>query len=99
MMASDESTPATSRNAAQSAAHIRLTEPSREAPYPLEKLLRNLDAVHPDVPRILTSARTGEGWRSGARGCGPAGVERSGFRVQGSGPNRFEFEFEFDTEP
>src|SRR3954449_10353607 len=27
----------------------------------LQKLMRNLDAVHPDVPRILMSARTGEG--------------------------------------
>jgi hydrogenase nickel incorporation protein HypB len=30
-------------------------------------LLRNLDTVHPDVPRILTSAKTGEGveeWRA-----------------------------------
>jgi hydrogenase nickel incorporation protein HypB len=27
----------------------------------LEKLLANIDAVHPGVPRILTSAKTGEG--------------------------------------
>jgi hydrogenase nickel incorporation protein HypB len=34
--------------------------------FDLEKFLRNLDAVHPDVPRLLVSARTGEGveaWR------------------------------------
>ena len=34
--------------------------------YDLDAFLRNLDAVHPDVPRILTSAVTGEGieaWR------------------------------------
>jgi hydrogenase nickel incorporation protein HypB len=29
--------------------------------FDLEKLLYNLDAVHPDVPRMLVSARTGEG--------------------------------------
>ena len=34
--------------------------------FDLEKFLRNLDAVHPNVPRLLVSARTGEGidaWR------------------------------------
>jgi hydrogenase nickel incorporation protein HypB len=34
--------------------------------FDLDKLLYNLDAVHPDVPRMLVSARTGEGvpgWR------------------------------------
>jgi hydrogenase nickel incorporation protein HypB len=34
--------------------------------FDLDKLLYNLDAVHPGVPRILVSARTGEGvgeWR------------------------------------
>jgi hydrogenase nickel incorporation protein HypB len=34
--------------------------------YDLELFLHHLDAVHPDVPRILVSARTGEGvdlWR------------------------------------
>jgi hydrogenase nickel incorporation protein HypB len=34
--------------------------------FDLDKLLNNLDAVHPDVPRMLVSARTGEGvpgWR------------------------------------
>jgi hydrogenase nickel incorporation protein HypB len=34
--------------------------------FDLEKLLHNLDAVHPGVPRMLVSARTGEGigeWR------------------------------------
>src|SRR3954449_3161820 len=34
--------------------------------FDLEKLLYNLDAVHPGVPRLLVSARTGEGiaeWR------------------------------------
>jgi hydrogenase nickel incorporation protein HypB len=34
--------------------------------FDLETFLRNLDAVHPDVPRLLVSARTGEGveaWR------------------------------------
>jgi hydrogenase nickel incorporation protein HypB len=34
--------------------------------FDLEKFLHNLDAVHPDVPRMLVSARTGEGveaWR------------------------------------
>jgi hydrogenase nickel incorporation protein HypB len=34
--------------------------------FDLEKFLHNLDAVHPDVPRLLVSARTGEGveaWR------------------------------------
>jgi hydrogenase nickel incorporation protein HypB len=34
--------------------------------FDLERYLRNLDAVHPDVPRLLVSARTGEGleeWR------------------------------------
>src|SRR4051812_23610539 len=34
--------------------------------FDLEKLLYNLDAVHPGVPRMLVSARTGEGvaeWR------------------------------------
>ncbi|MGI8801234.1 MAG: hydrogenase nickel incorporation protein HypB [Solirubrobacteraceae bacterium] len=34
--------------------------------YDLDRLLRNIDAVHPDVPRILVSAKTGEGvdqWR------------------------------------
>src|ERR687894_55246 len=29
--------------------------------FDLDKLLWNLDAVHPDVPRMLVSARTGEG--------------------------------------
>jgi hydrogenase nickel incorporation protein HypB len=34
--------------------------------FDLELFLRNVDAVHPDVPRLLVSARTGEGieaWR------------------------------------
>jgi hydrogenase nickel incorporation protein HypB len=34
--------------------------------FDVEKFLRNLDAVHPGVPRLLVSARTGEGidaWR------------------------------------
>jgi hydrogenase nickel incorporation protein HypB len=34
--------------------------------FDLDRYLRNLDAVHPDVPRLLVSARTGEGlegWR------------------------------------
>ncbi len=34
--------------------------------YDLDAFLRNLDLVHPDVPRMLVSARTGEGieaWR------------------------------------
>src|SRR3954471_14379906 len=34
--------------------------------FDLDKFLYNLDAVHPDVPRMLVSARTGEGvesWR------------------------------------
>jgi hydrogenase nickel incorporation protein HypB len=34
--------------------------------FDIEKFLHNLDAVHPDVPRLLVSARTGEGveaWR------------------------------------
>ena len=34
--------------------------------YDLDKFLYNLDQVHPDVPRMLVSARTGEGiagWR------------------------------------
>jgi hydrogenase nickel incorporation protein HypB len=34
--------------------------------YDLERFLHNLDQVHPDVPRLLVSARTGEGvdgWR------------------------------------
>ncbi|MCA1690152.1 MAG: hydrogenase nickel incorporation protein HypB [Actinobacteria bacterium] len=34
--------------------------------YDLDRLLRNIDAVHPDVPRMLVSAKTGEGveqWR------------------------------------
>jgi hydrogenase nickel incorporation protein HypB len=29
--------------------------------FDVERLLANLDAVHPDVPRMLVSARTGEG--------------------------------------
>jgi hydrogenase nickel incorporation protein HypB len=29
--------------------------------FDLDRLIRNLDAVHPDVPRIRMSARTGEG--------------------------------------
>jgi hydrogenase nickel incorporation protein HypB len=29
--------------------------------FDLDRLLRNLDAVHPGVPRLLVSARTGEG--------------------------------------
>jgi hydrogenase nickel incorporation protein HypB len=35
--------------------------------YDLERFLYNLDAVHPDVDRMLVSARTGEGmdaWRT-----------------------------------
>jgi hydrogenase nickel incorporation protein HypB len=34
--------------------------------FDLDRLLHNIDAVHPDVPRILLSAKTGEGveqWR------------------------------------
>jgi hydrogenase nickel incorporation protein HypB len=34
--------------------------------YDLDRFLYNLDAVHPDVERMLVSARTGEGmeaWR------------------------------------
>jgi hydrogenase nickel incorporation protein HypB len=34
--------------------------------FDLDKLLYNIDAVHPDVPRLLVSAKTGEGvdeWR------------------------------------
>ena len=34
--------------------------------FHVDRFLRNLDAVHPDVPRMLVSARTGEGvdaWR------------------------------------
>jgi len=34
--------------------------------YDLDRFLYNLDQVHPDVPRLLLSARTGEGvqaWR------------------------------------
>jgi hydrogenase nickel incorporation protein HypB len=34
--------------------------------FDLDKLLYNIDAVHPDVERIVLSARTGEGieaWR------------------------------------
>jgi hydrogenase nickel incorporation protein HypB len=34
--------------------------------FDVEKFLHNLDAVHPDVPRLLVSARTGDGveaWR------------------------------------
>jgi hydrogenase nickel incorporation protein HypB len=34
--------------------------------YDLDRFLYNLDQVHPDVPRMLVSARTGEGvegWR------------------------------------
>jgi hydrogenase nickel incorporation protein HypB len=29
--------------------------------FDLDRFLRNLDEVHPDVPRLLVSARTGEG--------------------------------------
>jgi len=35
--------------------------------YDLDKFLSNLDQVHPDVERMLVSARTGEGihaWRA-----------------------------------
>jgi hydrogenase nickel incorporation protein HypB len=46
--------------------------------FDLDKLLYNLDAVHPDVERMLVSARTGEGieaWRDWlARVTAPAGV-------------------------
>jgi hydrogenase nickel incorporation protein HypB len=34
--------------------------------FDLDKLLYNIDAVHPDVPRLLVSAKSGEGideWR------------------------------------
>lgn len=46
----------------------------------LDRLLANLDAVHPGVRRILTSARTGEGidewceWLLSAHGRAPAAV-------------------------
>jgi hydrogenase nickel incorporation protein HypB len=39
--------------------------------FDLDKLLYNLDAVHPDVERLLVSARTGEGidaWRAWLQG-------------------------------
>jgi hydrogenase nickel incorporation protein HypB len=46
--------------------------------YDLDKLLHNLDAVHPGVPRMLVSARTGEGigeWRDWlVRTAGRAGA-------------------------
>ena len=46
--------------------------------FDLDKLLDNLDAVHPDVERMLVSARTGEGieaWRDWlARVAAPEGV-------------------------
>jgi hydrogenase nickel incorporation protein HypB len=46
--------------------------------FDLDKLLYNLDAVHPGVERILVSARTGEGieeWRAWlARMAAPAGA-------------------------
>jgi hydrogenase nickel incorporation protein HypB len=46
--------------------------------FDLDKLLYNLDAVHPDVERMLISARTGEGidaWRDWlARVAAPEGV-------------------------
>jgi hydrogenase nickel incorporation protein HypB len=46
--------------------------------FDLDKLLYNLDAVHPDVERMLVSARTGEGiepWRDWlARVAAPEGV-------------------------
>jgi hydrogenase nickel incorporation protein HypB len=46
--------------------------------FDLDKLLYNLDAVHPDVERMLVSARTGEGieaWRDWlARGAAPQEV-------------------------
>ena len=46
--------------------------------FDLDKLLYNLDAVHPDVERMLVSARTGEGieaWRDWlARVTAPEGV-------------------------
>jgi hydrogenase nickel incorporation protein HypB len=38
--------------------------------FDLDKLLYHLDAVHPGVPRLLVSARTGEGideWRDWLR--------------------------------
>ena len=52
--------------------------------FDLDKFLHHLDAVHPGVPRLLVSARTGEGvdeWRDwlvrgGAAGAGP-GVTRA----------------------
>ena len=46
--------------------------------FDLDRLLANLDAVHPDVPHILASARTGEGvdavrdWLVGVGGPGAA---------------------------
>src|SRR5919201_3213282 len=46
--------------------------------FDLDKLLYNLDAVHPDVERVLVSARTGEGiepWRDWlAQVAAPEGV-------------------------
>jgi hydrogenase nickel incorporation protein HypB len=46
--------------------------------FDLDKLLNNLDAVHPDVERMLVSARTGEGieaWRDWlAHVAAPEGV-------------------------
>ena len=43
--------------------------------YDLDRFLQNLDQVHPDVPRMLVSARTGEGIDSWlewlARTCAP----------------------------
>jgi hydrogenase nickel incorporation protein HypB len=48
--------------------------------FDLELFQRNLDAVHPGVPRLLVSARTGEGigewrdWLAGAAARATASV-------------------------
>jgi hydrogenase nickel incorporation protein HypB len=44
--------------------------------FDLERFLYNLDQVNPDVPRMLVSARTGEGiegWRGWLRACAARG--------------------------
>ena len=44
--------------------------------FDLEQFLGNLDAVNPGVERVLTSARTGRAWTSGAPGWSDAGLPR-----------------------
>jgi len=51
--------------------------------FDLERFLRNLDAVHPGVPHMLVSARTGEGveaWRDWLAALPARREERVGFR-------------------